>query len=126
MTFFYRSKERNSLASKVVRGDVWIVDLGMVAKIRPCLVLSIPSDDENDRVLTTLVPHTTSTRQSRFEIVIRTPFLKEGAFDTQNIITIPTVKLVRKLGKLTADQLSEVEASIKHWLGFDPMPSEGT
>jgi len=105
---------------------VWIVDLGMVAKIRPCLVLSIPSDDENDRVLTTLVPHTTSTRQSRFEIVIRTTFLKEGAFDTQNIITIPTVKLVRKLGKLTVDQLSEVEASIKHWLGFDYMPSEGT
>ena len=60
------------MASKVARGEVWIVDLGMVAKIRPCLVLSIPSDDENDRVLTTLVPHTTSTRQSRFEIVIRT------------------------------------------------------
>ena len=114
------------MAAKVARGEVWIVDLGMVAKIRPCLVLSIPSDDENDRVLTTLVPHTTSTRQSRFEIVIRTPFLKEGAFDTQNIITIPTIKLVRKLGKLTADQLSEVEVSIKHWLGFDQIPSEGT
>ena len=114
------------MATKVARGEVWIVDLGMVAKIRPCLVLSIPSDDDNDRVLTTLVPHTTSTRQSRFEIVIRTPFLKEGAFDTQNIITIPTVKLVRKLGSLTTEQLSEVEASIKHWLGFDHMPSEGT
>ena len=47
------------MASKVVRGDVWIVDLGMVAEIRPCLVLSIPCDDENDSVLTTLVPHTT-------------------------------------------------------------------
>ena len=114
------------MATKVARGEVWIVDLGIVAKIRPCLVLSIPSDDENDRVLTTLVPHTTSTRQSRFEIVVRTSFLKEGAFDTQNIITIPTAKLVRKLGKLTADQLSEVEVSIKHWLGIDQMPSEGT
>ena len=114
------------MAVKVARGEVWIVDLGMVAKIRPCLVLSIPSDDENDRVLTTLVPHTTSTRQSRFEVVFRTPLLKEGAFDNQNIITIPTVKLVRKLGKLTADQLSEVEESIKHWLGFGHIPREGT
>jgi mRNA interferase MazF len=114
------------MAAKVARGEVWIVDLGMVAKIRPCLVLSIPSDDENDRVLTTLVPHTTSTRQSRFEIAIPTPFLKEGAFDTQNIITIPTIKLVRKLGKLTAAQLCEVEASIKHWLGFDHIPNEST
>ena len=45
-----------------VRGEVWLVDLGMVAKIRPCLVLSIPCDEANDRVLTTLIPHTTSTR----------------------------------------------------------------
>ena len=114
------------MATKIARGEVWIVDLGMVAKIRPCLVLSIPSDDENDRVLTILIPHTTSTRQSRFEITIRTPFLKEGAFDTQNIITIPSVKLVRRLGMLNADQLSEVEQSIKYWLGFDQKPNAGT
>lgn len=44
------------------RGEVWLVDLGMVAKIRPCLVVSIPANDENDRVLTTLIPHTTSMR----------------------------------------------------------------
>ncbi|MFM8262318.1 MAG: hypothetical protein ACKN9S_08570 [Pirellula sp.] len=29
------------------RGEVWLVDLGMVAKIRPCLVVSIPANDEN-------------------------------------------------------------------------------
>ena len=46
------------------RADVWLVDLGMVAKVRPCLVLSVPADDDNDRVLTTIVPHTTSTRDS--------------------------------------------------------------
>lgn len=50
------------------RSEVWLVDLGMVAKVRPCLVLSIPADDENDRVLTTIIPHTTSTRNSRFEV----------------------------------------------------------
>jgi len=44
----------DSMTAKVARGEVWIVDLGMVAKIRPCLVLSIPSDYENDRVLTTI------------------------------------------------------------------------
>jgi hypothetical protein len=65
------------------RGEVWLVDLGMVAKIRPCLVVSIPANDENDRVLTTLIPHTTSTRGSRFEIAIASRFLKTGAFDVQ-------------------------------------------
>lgn len=77
------------------RGDVWLVDLGMVAKVRPCLVLSVPADDETDRVLTTLAPHTTSVRGSRFEIRSDVRFLKSGAFDAQSIVTIPTVKLIR-------------------------------
>lgn len=32
------------------RGEIWLVDLGYVAKVRPCLVLNIPIDD-NDRAL---------------------------------------------------------------------------
>jgi mRNA interferase MazF len=73
------------MATKPTRGDVWLVDLGMVAKVRPCLVLSVPADDENDRVLTNLVPHTTSTQSSRFEIRSDVRFLKPGAFDAQKI-----------------------------------------
>ncbi len=100
------------------RGEVWLVDLGMVAKIRPCLVLSIPANDENDRVLTTLVPHTTSTRGSRFEIGIASRFLKTGAFDVQNVITIPTIKMIRRLGELTSDEMLEIETGLKVWLGL--------
>ena len=100
------------------RGDVWIVDLGMVAKVRPCLVISIPAEDENDRMLTTVVPCTTSTRDSRFEVPTNVRFLKPGAIDAQNLITIPTVKLVKRLGKLPNDQLLVVEANIRLWLGL--------
>lgn len=70
----------------------------------------------NDRVLTTLIPHTTSTRQSRFEVVVSTSFLKVGAFDTQNILPIPSVKLIRKLGILRPVELEAVEGSVKRWL----------
>ena len=56
------------------RGEVWLVDLGMVAKVRPCLVISIPVL-VRDRALVTVVTHTTSTRGSRFEIPIKTRFL---------------------------------------------------
>jgi mRNA interferase MazF len=90
----------------------------MVAKVRPCLVLSIFADDVNDRVLTTVVPHTTSTRQSRFEVLSNVRFLKTGAFDAQNIVTIPTVKLIRRLGTLPADQMAAVEAAVRQWLGL--------
>ncbi|MEZ6138746.1 MAG: type II toxin-antitoxin system PemK/MazF family toxin [Pirellulaceae bacterium] len=100
------------------RGEVWIVDLGMAAKIRPCLVLSIPANDDNDRVLTTLVPHTTSTRGSRFEIVIASRFLKTSAFDVQNVITIPTVKMIRMLGQLTTGEMRKIETGLKVWLGL--------
>lgn len=71
-----------------------------------------------DRVLTTLVPHTTSTRGSRFEIVVASRFLKTGAFDVQNVITIPTIKLIRLLGELTSDEMLKVETGLKIWLGL--------
>jgi hypothetical protein len=62
------------------RGEVWLVDLGMAAKVRPALAISVPADD-SDRALVTLVPHTTSPRNSRFEVVVTVPFLRAGVFD---------------------------------------------
>lgn len=99
------------------RGEVWLVDLGMTAKVRPALVLSVPAGS-SDRALATLVPHTTSTRGSVFEAVVSVPFLRAGAFDAQNLITIPHAKLVRVLGKLNAQQLGVVEAAVRSWLGL--------
>ena len=88
---------------------------GYAAKTRPGLVLSIPAFD-TDRALVTLVTHTTSTRGSRFEIVIPKRFLKPGAFLAQNLVTIPHAKLLKKLGRLTADELSTVEGAVRQWL----------
>lgn len=51
--------------SEPKRGEVWLVDLGMAAKVRPCLVMSVALQ-ESDRALVTLVPHTPSVRSSRF------------------------------------------------------------
>lgn len=99
------------------RNEVWLVDLGYAAKIRPCLVLSIPALDE-DRALVTLIPHTTSPRASRFEVDIPLSFLKRGVFDAQNLITIPHAKLMRKLGELTQEQMNEIEDAVCDWLGL--------
>ncbi len=99
------------------RGEVWLVDLGYVAKVRPCLVASIPALIQ-DRALATLIPHTTSLRGSRFEVDVKVSFLKLGAFDVQNLVTIPHAKLLRKLGKLDSEQLSRVEDTLLFWLGF--------
>lgn len=99
------------------RGEVWLVDLGMAAKVRPALVISVPAAD-TDRALVTLVPHTTSPRQSQFEAEVSVGFLRAGGFDAQNLVTIPHAKLVRQLGKLSGTQLAIVEAAVRSWLGL--------
>ena len=99
------------------RGEVWLVDLGLAAKIRPCLVLGVPSADE-DRALVSVVPHTTSLRGTRFEIAVSARFLKPGAFDTQGIVTIPTVRLMRPLGTLSTEGLNKVVHGVCLWLGI--------
>jgi mRNA interferase MazF len=105
------------------RGEVWLVDLGMAAKVRPAVVISVPADDA-DRALVTLVPHTTSPRQSRFEVSVSVPFLRTGVFDAQNLVTIPHAKLVRMLGRLSAIQLGAVERGVCLWLGLPSSSSE--
>ena len=100
------------------RGEVWLVDLGLVAKIRPCLVLSVPAIGPNDRVLSTVVAHTTSARGSAFEVAVTSRFLKPGVFDAQNLVSIPHARLVRRLGSLTVDQMEAVTLAVRTWLGL--------
>jgi mRNA interferase MazF len=99
------------------RGEVWLVDMGYAAKVRPALVLSVPAEGD-ERAITTVIPHTTSVRGTRFEIASNVRWLKAGAFDSQGIGTYPTVKLIRKLGDLPADQLALVEQSVRLWLAL--------
>ncbi len=104
-----------------LRGEVYMVDLGLAAKVRPCLVLSVPLE-ESDRSLVTLVPHTTALRQSRFEVAVPVRFLRTGAFDAQGIVTVPTVRLMNRLGTLTNEQLRSVEKAVCEWLGIKAAP----
>lgn len=97
------------------RGEVWLVDLGLAAKVRPALVFNVPPG-EQERSLTTLVPHTTSLRGSRYEVPIEVAFLRPGAFDTQGLITVPIARLVRLLGSLSPEQMKSVESSVRAWL----------
>ena len=99
------------------RGEVWVVDLGMAGKVRPCLVLSVPVGVQ-DRALVTLVAGTTGLRGTRFEVAVQARFLQAGVFDAQNMLTVPHAKLVRKLGDLPPDQLTLVEQAVRNWLGL--------
>ena len=103
--------------SRAKRGEVWIVDLGLAAKVRPALVLSVPANDD-ERSLVTAVAHTTSVRGGRFEVAVRALFLKSGVFDAQNLVTIPEAKLIRCVGVLRPQDLVSVETAVRAWLGL--------
>lgn len=99
------------------RGEVWLFDLGMTAKTRPVLVVSIDYGDA-DRAIVTVVPHTTDLRGSEFEVAVPVPFLKAGAFLVQGVSTYPKAWAVRKLGTLTTGQLHSVIDGLAAWLGM--------
>ena len=100
---------------KACRGELWVIDLGLVQKPRPCLILSINFLD-HERAVVTYVPRTTSLRYTRFEVPHQMKGFEPGAFDAQGIGSIPAVKLERRLGVADGQVLEKVEAAVKLWL----------
>ena len=88
-------------------GEVWMIDFGLAAKVRPAVLLTgNPAIDELD--LVTVLLHTTALRGNRWELPIPKPFLRAGAFHLQQIQTVSTVKLERRLGALTETEMTLV------------------
>ena len=98
-------------------GEVWMIDFGMAAKVRPAVLLTgEPAADELD--LVTVVLHTTALRGNRWELNIPKTFLKPGVFHLQQVQTISTVKLERRLGALTAEEMDRVRNAVRNRLGI--------
>lgn len=97
------------------RSEVWLVDLGMTAKVRPAVICNTPFRDD-ERALFAIVPHTTALRGGRFEVSINIPWLEIGAFDVQGLRHIPGSVLVRRLGVLNQSQMETILRAIKVWL----------
>ena len=94
------------------RGEVWMVDLGLAAKARPCLLLTNWPGDE-DLALITVLAHTRTLRGNQWEHPCPKPFLAKGAFHLQQIHSVPIAKLMRKLGDLTASELAAIELKLR-------------
>ncbi len=97
------------------RGEVWLVDLGMTAKVRPAVIFNTPFRDD-ERALFAIIPHTTAVRGGRFEVAVSVPWLENGACDVQGLRHIPGSVLVRKLGALNQSQMDAILTAIKVWL----------
>jgi mRNA interferase MazF len=78
------------------RGEIWLIDLGLAAKACPAVILSIPFRD-NEKAVVTYVARSLQRRGGRFEVDHQAPHFRPGVFDAQNIGTVPTAKLIRRL-----------------------------
>ena len=91
-------------------GEVWIVDFGLAAKQRPVLILAYPQPDYA-RASVVVVPLTSQLRGLRGEVDIGKPrwLPKHSAVNVQGFASIDQHALIRKLGKLSDEQLSAVK-----------------
>src|SRR5262245_26288878 len=92
------------------RGELWLIDLGMAEKPRPCLLLSIAY------LVVSYVPRTTTLRGTRFEVPHQARGLEPSAFDAQGIGSVPIVKLQRRLGTVEPTVVQQIETAVKLWL----------
>ena len=97
-------------------GEVWIVDLGTVSKVRPVLVVS-REDTDPPRALSVVVPFTRAGRGSRYEIPM--PNLRfisgDSVVNVQGIQAVENVHFQRRLGAIGANPLRQVREAIR-WM----------
>ena len=101
-------------------GEVWLVDLGLAAKMRPVLIVS-RADPNPPRALVVYVPLTSQNRGSPYEVVLpKLPFLnRDSVANVQGLGSVPTVRLERKLGRLPEEIMLQVKAAISFALDLE-------
>ncbi len=101
-------------------GEVWLADLGLVAKTRPVVVVS-RNDPNPPRALVIYVPLTTQYRGSAYEVALpKLHFLRQDSFtNVQGLASIPTIRLERKLGLLPDDVFFQIKQALCFALDLD-------
>ena len=102
---------------RTLPGEIWRVDFGMAAKVRPALIISdFPSDDE--LALLVVIPHTTALRGNRWELNLPKQFLKPGAFHLQQIQPISLARFDAPLGELTPEEFKLLKTTLVRLLNL--------
>lgn len=104
------------------RGDVVLEDLGMMAKVRPCLVVSIPNPD-SQRSMCVVVPMTTEIRNSETEVSFpKPPWLRQtSVIHLLGIAGVDNAKVERRLGAFPGS-MDDVSRGLARLLGLKNPP----
>lgn len=101
------------------RGDVVLVDLGMAAKVRPCVVISVSNPDSR-RNMSVVVPMTTEIRGGECEIQFpKPPWLRqESVVNALGIAGVDNAKIERRISAFPSDKILEIESVLKRLLAL--------
>ena len=99
------------------RGEVWFINLGMVAKPRYCLVMAAQTDAR--LALASVVLITTQFEGTPYEVALpRVRWLREQSFiNAQSIQPVKFTEFLRKApGGFDAAVMHAVESALVRWL----------
>ena len=101
------------------RGDVVVVDLGMAAKSRPCVVISVANPD-SQRSMSVVVPMTTEIRGGECEVRFLKPawLRQESVVNVLGIAGVDNSKIERRIAAFPADKMAQIESVLKRLLGL--------
>jgi mRNA interferase MazF len=111
------------MTSFPTNGDIVLVDLGMVAKVRPCLVLCANPDRE--RTVSLVAPLTTEIRGAESEVSFPKPpwLAKSCVVNLSGLGSVERQRLQRRLGRFPAEKLEEAKKVIARMFGLEPPPA---
>jgi mRNA interferase MazF len=101
------------------RGDVVIVDLGMTAKVRPCVVVSVNKPDRQHN-MSVVVPMTTEIRGGECEIPFPKPawLRQESVVNVLGIAGVDNAKIERRISAFPANKMAAIDSVLKRLLGL--------
>jgi len=100
-------------------GDILLVDLGMAAKVRPCLVLCANPDSK--RTVSLVAPLTTEIRGGESEIPFPKPpwLAKPCVVNLSGLGSVERHRLQRRLGQFPPDKFQEAKQVLAKMFGLD-------
>ena len=105
-----------------LRGDVVLVDLGMAAKVRPCVVVSIGHPD-SQRNMSIVVPMTSEIRHSENEISFpKPPWLRQtSVVNLMGIVGVDNARIQRRIASFPPAAMAAIDQGLARVLGL-PQP----
>lgn len=98
------------MTNSLKNGDVVLVDLGMAAKVRPCVVLAARPDSQ--RSLSIVAPLTTEIRGGEAEVAFPKPvwLAQTCVLNLAGLLGVERARIQRRLGPFPPDKFKEVKA----------------